>query len=72
MASIKLPEEVAKHYELVDYPRGFGPGARWPQGEVNVSTLTVDEAERLVKRKWPFLRKRKSTPADAKKESDKK
>lgn len=71
MANIKLPEEVAKHYELVDYPKGFGPGARWPQGEVNVNTMTIEEAERLVKLKWPFLRKRKSTPA-AKKEGDKK
>jgi len=72
MASIKLPEEVAKHYELVDYPEGFGPEAVWPQGKVNINTLTLQQAVRLEARKWPFLRKRKSTAAAVKKEGDKK
>jgi hypothetical protein len=65
---IQLPKEVGEEYELVNYPNGFGPEAVWPQGKVNVNTMSLARAKALEARKWPFLRKRNKAQAAAKKE----
>jgi hypothetical protein len=65
-----LNAEVAKDYELVDWTGGhrqdFGKYSSWLQGGVlDLSTLTLDQAARLVEMKFPKLRKRESMRAVA-------
>lgn len=52
---VKLPAAVAEKYNLVDY----GPGSHkqvWGKyGEIDITKLTLEKADRLFKNKWPKL-----------------
>ena len=56
----QLPAEVAKHYELVNYKGS--PKQFWGKlGRIDVSTLTLKQADNLYRRGWTKLKK--TTPA---------
>jgi len=68
---ITLPAEVAKHYKLVNYKGGAKQF--WGKfGKIDISTLTLKQADLLAQRGWTKLKKINSEPAQATtKKSDK-
>jgi len=62
-SNVKLPEEVAEKYELVGWtgsPKQFF-GAK--MGRVDVSELTIEQADRLVKLGFRYLKPKPAKPA---------
>lgn len=56
----KLPAETAAEYDLVDWPKNTGPEQFFGSvfRKVNVETLTLKQAERLVRQGFPYLKKK--------------
>lgn len=62
---VKLPEEVAKKYQLVNYTGG--DTQVWGKhGTITVSKITLEQAARLVKNKWPKLQELQASAATTK------
>lgn len=65
--NVRLSTEVAEKYELVDY-RG-GDTQYWGRhGQVTISTLTMQQADRLFKNGWPKLQLKSTKAVTAKPE----
>jgi hypothetical protein len=67
MSKIKLPSDVAAHFELVEWTGGtrqhFGK-----YGLVDLEKITLTQAKKLASKGFPKLKPVKPAPAKAKKE----
>lgn len=62
MAAIKLPEDVAKVFETTEInPKFHVPGV----GDIDLSTLTMTQAERLEKKGWKRIQRKSSATSSA-------
>ena len=63
----QLPADVATDYELVNWPKNSGPEQYFGPvfRKVNVETITLKQAERLVKLGFPYLKKKTKKAAKA-------
>lgn len=69
MANFQLPKDVAEKYKLVGWPHG-DTAAFGDLGTINITKITMAQADRLFNKNCPFLTlKKKSASADTKKET---
>lgn len=64
---IKLQEDVAKEFEVVGTTLHKFAAGKF--GIVDLNTLNVNQARALVERKFPYLKAKKATVVEQKKES---
>jgi hypothetical protein len=65
MDAIKLPKIVADQFELLNQSELYPKCAFGGWGEVDFENLTLDQAEDLVVRRFPYLRRKGSAVSAA-------